>query len=175
MIRQVETRRVQGPRKKKAKKRIPQVRPGQTQGMTRPRGKVPRTKLDGWEKGTVRTACLYVGDNFHQAVTMAAFVLRVSKGIVVERALEKYFRTCRDLDAVQLILFGILEDTRTEEEKQGRGPRPESPKAPQPSEEPEVLDLDEGQDQESPEEQEPPDELEGDEFNVEAEGWEDQD
>lgn len=80
-----------------------------------------RTKVAGWEKGTVRTACFYVQDSFHQAVNVAASTLRTSKGIVVERAVMAFLKDHPDLEGVRPALAAILGEAWTEGEGDGEG------------------------------------------------------
>ena len=70
----------------------------------------PRTKVEGWEKGLVRSACFYVQGPHHQAVNIAASALRVSKGIIVERAVVEYLKTHSELESVRPALEAILGD-----------------------------------------------------------------
>ena len=74
------------------------------------KSKPQRTKRAGWTKGTVRSACLYVQGPHHQAADLAASALRVSKGIVAERALVAYLKVHPDLEAVRPALKAILGD-----------------------------------------------------------------
>ena len=69
-----------------------------------------RTKTAGWEKGVVRSACFYVQGTHHQAVNVAASALRVSKGVIVERALVEYLAAHPELDALKPALAAILAD-----------------------------------------------------------------
>lgn len=74
----------------------------------KPAAKRQRTKVDGWQKGIVRTACFYVRDSFHQAVNVAAPALKVSKGVLVERAVLAYLRTAPELEAFRPALAAII-------------------------------------------------------------------
>jgi len=74
----------------------------------KPRTKPARTKVAGWEKGTVRTACFYVQDSFHQAANVAGSALRTSKGVVVERALLTFLKTDPGLEGVRPALAAII-------------------------------------------------------------------
>lgn len=74
----------------------------------KPKRKPQRTKRAGWQKGIVRSACLYVQDPHHQAVNLAASALRVSKGIVAERALVAYLKDHPELGQIRPALKAIL-------------------------------------------------------------------
>lgn len=82
----------------------------------KPRVKPARTKVAGWEKGTVRTACFYVQDGFHQAVNVAASALRMSKGTVVERAVLAFLKNHPDLEGVRPALAAVIGEDWSEGE-----------------------------------------------------------
>lgn len=85
----------------------------------KPKRKPQRTKVAGWEKGTVRSACFYVQDGYHQAVNVAASALRVSKGIVVERAVLAYLKEHPNLEGVRPALAAVIGDEWNQENGQG--------------------------------------------------------
>lgn len=78
-----------------------------------------RTKVAGWEKGTVRTACFYVQDSFHQAVNVAASALRTSKGVVVERAVLAFLKDHPELEGVRPALAAVIGEDWSEGEGEG--------------------------------------------------------
>lgn len=96
----VRTRRVKSPGSVPKRKRV-----------------VVRTKVAGWEKGILRSACFYVQAEHHQAVTIASAALRVSKGVIVERAVVDYLATNADLEQLRPALESILYDTWPEDEE----------------------------------------------------------